>query len=137
MINFQAGEKLIGEASYLLGEAKRAINSEEWNLAVRRSQEVVELSLKGFLKTLVVDYPKVHDVGEVFSRVVKVKGLKILEATLERIKQISSELAKERAPAFYFEKEYNEKIARKALQEAKWTFRLIKRHFKNLEGKIK
>ncbi len=58
-------------------------------MAVRRAQEVVELALKGALKVLGVDYPRVHDPAPVFSAQVQQKlGMFDLEV-LEKIEDIS------------------------------------------------
>jgi HEPN domain-containing protein len=65
--NKELGERLIDEAERICKwDLKTAIEKEDWNLAIRRSQEVVELSLKGALKFLGIDYPKAHDVGFIF-----------------------------------------------------------------------
>ncbi len=67
--NREQGEKLFKEAEWIFEkDLKNAIDEENYNIAVRRAQEVVELSLKGCLRILGIDYPKVHDVGFVFVR---------------------------------------------------------------------
>ena len=40
-------------------------DSESWADVVRESQEVVELTLKGLLRTCGVDPPRIHDVADV------------------------------------------------------------------------
>lgn len=76
MTNYEAGERLIREAGKILSrDLKGALESGDHNLAVRRAQEVVELLLKGSLKILGVDYPKVHDVGPVFVQRAKEKQI--------------------------------------------------------------
>jgi HEPN domain-containing protein len=84
------GERLISEAESILDrDVQNALVDENYNLAVRRSQEVVELVLKGGLKVLGVDYPKVHDVAPVFSEQVSRKRTMGYEAILRRIEDIS------------------------------------------------
>jgi len=40
-------------------------DADSWADVVRESQEVVELALKGLLRSIGVDPPRVHDVAEV------------------------------------------------------------------------
>jgi HEPN domain-containing protein len=62
------GEKLIRQGDRVLQrDVKGALDEQDFNMTVRRAQEAVELALKGGLKMLGVDYPKVHDVAPVFS----------------------------------------------------------------------
>ena len=64
----EEGLRLIREAEGILRrDAQGALTEKDFNLVVRRAQEVVELALKGALKILGVDYPKVHDVAPLFS----------------------------------------------------------------------
>ena len=52
----ESGEKLIAEARRILErDVRGALDDGDHNLAVRRSQEVVELMLKGGLKLLGID----------------------------------------------------------------------------------
>ncbi|MFQ6052498.1 MAG: HEPN domain-containing protein [Candidatus Hydrothermarchaeota archaeon] len=87
-------------------------------MAVRKAQEVVEFVLKGLLSEMGVDYPKVHDVAPIFVQEVKRKGLKIDKKFLEDILEISSDLSRKRAPAFYFEEEFSEAAAKDASEAA-------------------
>ena len=69
MATMQAeGQRLIHESEHILRhDVQSAWEEQDFNLAVRRAQEVVELCLKGALRMLGLDYPRVHDVGPVFS----------------------------------------------------------------------
>jgi len=69
MNNLELNQKLLTEAELIMGEVRRALEMRAWNLVVRRAQEVVELSLKGLLKLMGIEYPKVHDIGDTFARV--------------------------------------------------------------------
>lgn len=125
MTNLERGKKLIQESGELLKEAKRAYQSSQYNIVVRRSQETVELALKGLLIILGIEYPKIHDVGTVFYEQVKAKGVKIEEKDLEKIKFISSQLTKEREASFYMEKDYIQEEAEEALEGAEFVFSLV------------
>ena len=43
MTNFERGEMLLREAAFCLSEIESAFENQEWNMVVRRAQEVVEL----------------------------------------------------------------------------------------------
>ena len=125
--NRELGKRLIAEAGKILRwELKTAVKNKDWNLAVRRSQEVVELSLKGALKMLGIDFPKVHDVGMIFLNGAKEKGAPLSEDALTKIQQGSKWLAEARAPAFYVERNYSKEDASKARQDALFILRAIK-----------
>ncbi len=98
----EIGKQLIAESERIyLRDVQGALQEADSNLAVRRSQEVVELALKGGLKVLGVDYPKVHDVAPVFSEQLRQKRESVDTLELDRIEEISLWLAQARAPAFY------------------------------------
>jgi len=85
---------------------------------VRRAQEIVELSLKGLLRALGTEYPRLHDVGDAFAEAVAAKSLSIDSQTLGRIREISAYLARDRAPAFYMEQEFTQEQAERAQADA-------------------
>jgi HEPN domain-containing protein len=117
--NFDLAKQLLNEAEQITEEANRAFNRESWNLVIRRSQEVVELSLKGIIKAMGIEFPKQHDVGKVFARACQQKKIDISDEVIQQIKDISRSLAEERAPAFYMERQYTLQQAQEALASAK------------------
>jgi HEPN domain-containing protein len=125
--NKELGKKLITEAERIYKwELNTAIENEDWNLAVRRAQEIVELSLKGALKFLGVDYPKVHDVGYVFIKEAKNKGMQLSEDNFMKIQEASKWLTEARASAFYAEKNYSKDDALRAYEDAVFVIQTIK-----------
>ncbi len=113
------GIRLIQEAEGILRrDAQGALNDKDFNMAVRRAQEVVELTLKGALKMLGVDYPKVHDVAPLFSDQIRQKRGGGDPTVLQKIEEISLWLAESRAPSFYLDREYSEEDAEQALGDA-------------------
>ena len=118
MNNTDLNGRLIQEAQMIMEEARRAFDNEAWNLVVRRSQEVVELSLKGLLKLMGVESPKTHDVSDTFAKICREKKIAIESEKLAEMQRISHQLARDRAPAFYMEKEYTQEQASQALQSA-------------------
>ena len=119
MTNRDRTDRLMWEGKEILRELTNALARRSWNLAIRRAQEVVELTLKALLAEMGVDYPKIHDVASHFTDIARGRGLEIEESTLKWLEETSGRLAARRAPAFYFETEYGESEAREAVQDAK------------------
>ena len=88
---------------------------------MRRAREIVELSLKGLLKAMCMEYPRLHDVGGAFAAAAAAKGLGVDAETIDRIRQVSSYLARDRAPAFYLEAEFSQEQARQAQLDARFV----------------
>ena len=65
----------IDRAELTLEEAKRAFEKEVYSLAIRRAQETCELSLKGALRYLAIEYPRNHDVSDVLIRVKEIRQI--------------------------------------------------------------
>ena len=116
--NFETGENLLAEAELDLERVNSEYRNKHWNRVVRASQEAVEHCLKGLLKMMGVEYPKVHDVGDVFEMACAEKNIDISEEILQEVKEVSTKLAEERAPAFYMEKVYTKQEAEEAKQSA-------------------
>ena len=123
----EEGLRLIREAEGILRrDAQGALTEKDFNLVVRRAQEVVELALKGALKMLGVDYPKVHDVAPLFSDQLRQKKGVSDPTVLQRIEEASLWLAQSRAPSFYFDREYGAEDAEQALQDAAFVLNKVK-----------
>ena len=122
------GRRLIAEAEAILRrDAAGAMGDGDFNLAVRRSQEVVELTLKGGLRLLGLDYPREHDAGQLFCEELRTRMGVADAKVLSRLAAASLWLAQARAPAFYHEKEYGAEDARQAVEDAKFVMRAVRR----------
>jgi HEPN domain-containing protein len=71
-----------------------------WADVVRESQEVVELALKGLLRSCAVEAPRIHDVSDVLLAE-RARLPKKLQAEVERLAEISRDLRRDRELAFY------------------------------------
>ncbi|MEM2990323.1 MAG: HEPN domain-containing protein [Halobacteria archaeon] len=92
----------IQRAELTLIEAREALNKRVPSLAIRRSQETVELSLKAALRYLAIEYPREHDVSEVLLTMRKIRHLPIwFEEKIDFMANASRDLARRRGPAFY------------------------------------
>ncbi len=81
-------------------DAHNALKRGDYPDVVRYSQECVELSLKACLRAVGVEYPKVHDVGDILV-VNRDKFPSWLKSKLDEIVEISADLAAKRSPAMY------------------------------------
>lgn len=70
-----------------------------WADVVRESQEVVELALKGLLRSCGVEAPRIHDVSDVLMAE-QVRLPQSLRAELGRLTAISRDLRRDRELAF-------------------------------------
>ena len=123
--NREQGEKLLKEAEWIFDrDLKIAVDEANYNLAVRRAQEVVELAIKGCLRILSIDFPKVHDAGYVFMKEVGEK-LDFQEGSLKEIERISKWLAEARAPSFYGERDFTKEDSKRAYNDTAFALREI------------
>ena len=123
------GKKLIEEAqSIYTRDLQSAIETKDYNIAIRRAHEAVELSLKGALKIMDTDYPKIHDVGIHFAKQAREKkpGL-FSKDVLERIEAVSLWLSQVRTTSFYFEKSYSEENAKNASADAAFVLEQVQK----------
>ncbi|MCX6580797.1 MAG: HEPN domain-containing protein [Candidatus Aminicenantes bacterium] len=118
MTNFESGENLLKDAESYCEEMQHMFEKGKWNIVIRRAQEVVELSLKGILKKMGIDYPKIHNVAPLFVSLLKEKGIEVEKEASDRILFISMLLAKDRAPAFYGERIFLKEDAERAQKGA-------------------
>jgi len=98
-------------------------------MAVRRSQEAVEMALRGALRFLGADYPKIHGVGSAFAVEATRKAPQMPGEVLEAIEQISAWLGEARMPSFYLQRECGEEGARHAVEDASLVAGVINKLF--------
>ena len=93
---------------------------------IRESQEVVELSLKGMLRFVGVEPPKIHDVGGLLLEH-KDKFPEDIAKQLKKLAEISKRLRKERELAFYGDidfiptEEYTKQDAQEAIKDTRFV----------------
>jgi HEPN domain-containing protein len=131
MTNEQMALSALDLAGHILREARRYKEEGVLGLAIRRSQEVVELSLKGLLRFSGLEVPKIHDVGG-FLRRHRDRLHPVLVEQLDSITKISRTLREEREIAFYGDEEtgfapediYTSADAEEALLDAEFVYDL-------------
>ena len=104
-----------------------------WADVVRESQEIVELTLKGLLRTGGIDPPRVHDVSDLL--IAERDHLPPdLHDELEKLGKISRDLRRDRELAFYGAEDltpsgfYSREDAERARDGARTTVLLVKPH---------
>lgn len=100
MRNRALGADYIRRADARLDAVDALYERESWADVVRESQEVVELALKGLLRSVGVDPPRLHDVADVL----EAERERLPEAALRRLDEIaaaSRSLRRDRELAFY------------------------------------
>ena len=97
-----------------------------WADVVRESQEAVELALKGMLRSVGIDPPRLHDVSEVL-RGERERLPESVHDCVDRMAAISRDLRRDRELAFYGAEDlvpsdfYSEEDARRAFQGARFV----------------
>lgn len=107
---------------------------ENWNMVIRKSQEVVELLLKGVLKYMNIEFPKEHDIGEYFEKILIQRKIKFDKQAMNKIKIASKDLTSKRAPAYYGEEFYSKEEAFEAKGYADFTKKFIQKLMIQLKG---
>jgi hypothetical protein len=118
--------------SYLIKARKRLkilvvlLDEEAFSDVVREAQEIVELVLKGMLRQIGVEPPKLHDVGRTLDEY-RDRFPKPVAEQIDRLIEISSWLRKEREFSFYGDidfiptEEYDRADAQRAIADAKFV----------------
>jgi len=118
-------ESYLKKASDRLDILDLLFKKKAYSDVIRESQEVVELSLKGMLRFIGVEPPKIHDVGGLLLEHSD-KFPKDIAEHFEKMAAISKRLRKERELAFYGDidfiptEEYSEDDAEKTIADTKF-----------------
>jgi hypothetical protein len=108
-------------------------DAESWADVVRESQEIVELTLKGLLRSVGVSPPRVHDVSDVLLEE-QARLPRRLDADVARMVSVWRRLRRDRELAFYGAEDltpsgfYSEEDARAARADAEALVALIAPH---------
>jgi HEPN domain-containing protein len=117
---------------YIVRARKRlsALNAlfgeEAWADVVRESQEVVELALKGLLRSRQIEVPRIHDVSAVLREEADKLPAEV-KKNLAKYCKISKDLRRDRELAFYGSEDltpedfYTKEDASQAKESAEWV----------------
>ena len=104
MTNLEIARSYLKQSKEIYREAESFRQRGVWHLAVRRSQEAVEMALKGALRYVGIEVPKLHDVGILLRRH-KEKFPDDFGKGVDHFSSISRKLRKERETSFYGDEE--------------------------------
>lgn len=135
MTNGERADRILADALPVAEEMRAAIARKRWNLALRRSQEVIELVIKALLNEMGVESPRVHDPVPLFVATLRARRLEIDAAFLDWLGPVSARLAEERAPAFHQEIEVTEREAQEAGQAAERVLQFGQELLARLRGR--
>ena len=132
MTNKEFAQSYFEQAKAIHQEIQIHYQAQNWNLVVRRSQEVVEMILKGVLRQAGLETPRLHDVGNVLRKEAS-RLPKAMAKELPRILSISRRLRQERETSFYGDEEqelppsalYTEVDAKQAKDDIEWLLKFI------------
>ena len=97
---------------------------------MRESQEVVELALKGLLRSCGIEAPRIHDVSDILLAE-RERLPEAIRSEAESLARISSDLRRDRELAFYGAEDltpsgfYKRRDAERALEGARKTVRVV------------
>ncbi|MFQ5744189.1 MAG: HEPN domain-containing protein [Acidobacteriota bacterium] len=140
MQNVDLAADYVRRAAIRLGALDVLFDGNSWADVVRESQEVVELALKGLLRSCGIDPPRVHDVSEVLLAE-RTRLPKALHEQLETLTGISRELRRDRELAFYGAEDlmpsgfYSRQDAERAREGARRTVELVVPHVAGAEAR--
>jgi len=135
MTNDSLAQSHLRRARRILAEAEELCRTRDWDLAVRRCQEAVELALKGALRSVGAEVPKLHDVGRAL-RLNQDRFGDDIRSSLDQIVSVSRSLGRERGLAFYGDEDsgagseelYTEADAQHFLKGARFVVGLVAAH---------
>lgn len=124
----------IKTAEHSLKQARLAYEDELWHLAVRRSQESVEMALRGALRLPGVEAPGTHDVS-FYLRENRSRFPDWFQLRIDRLAHISRGLRKDRELSLYGDEEmalppeliFSKLDAEEAIKNASFVLELSKR----------
>lgn len=143
MRSLRVARSFLVQAGARLEDAEDARVEVNYPYAVRLSQECVELSLKAVLKSVAIEYPKVHEVSYVLEEVGdRFPGW--FGAEIGYMAESSRILFKKREPSLYGDEDallppngvMSEEDAEDATQRARKTYTLCERLVHELEVKV-
>ncbi len=100
MRSLEVAKSYLRQAEARLRDAVDAVQEKNHPYAVRLSQECVELSLKGVLRAVGIEYPRVHEVSDILPRI-KDRFPDWFKDEVDFLRESSRSLFKKREPSLY------------------------------------
>lgn len=136
----RVAKSYLRQAKARLDDANDALREENHPYAVRLSQECVELSMKAVLKAVGIEYPKIHDVSDIFPEI-RDRFPDWFKTEIDFLSESSKLLFKKREPSLYGDEEalippnemMSENDAEDATNRAERTYNLCEKLILELE----
>lgn len=95
-------DHLYSKANSIHDEARRQLQSYSFDLAVRRSQEAIELYIKTIFRLIGKEYPKIHDVEKtVYEISMLLSDYRVSREEVARMVLANATMGLWRSPSFY------------------------------------
>lgn len=123
----------VHRASVRLQALNVLFEARSWADVVRESAEVVELALKGLVRSMGIDPPRIHDMADVLLAE-EARLPPALSGDVHRLAEASRNLRRDRELAFYGAEDltpsdfYKRRDAEQARQAARLVVRLVRPH---------
>jgi HEPN domain-containing protein len=133
MRNVDLARDYVRRAAVRLQALDVLYREKSWADVVREAQEIVELALKGLLRSCGVTPPRVHDVSDLLLAE-RERMPEALQGSLEELAEISRDLRRDRELAFYGAEDltpssfYSKKHATAARDGARKTVESVRPH---------
>jgi hypothetical protein len=131
--NPELAKDYVRRAAARLDAVEVLFEAGSWADVVRESQEIVELALKGLLRSMGIDPPRIHDVSDVLRAEVE-RLPEGLQDELDTLTRASRELRRDRELAFYGAEDltpsgfYAREDGERARASARRTVELVRPH---------
>lgn len=132
-------EDYLRRAGVRLAALEVLLDAESWADVVRESQEIVELTLKGLLRSCGIDPPRVHDVSAILLAE-RDRLPADLHCEAEWLAHVSRQMRRDRELAFYGAEDllpgdfYSRSDARTARDRARRVVALVDPHVRGSES---
>ena len=140
MTSLSLGQSYLFKAQKRLKILDVLMEEKDYSDVVREAQEIVELSLKGMLRAIGIEPPKIHDVGPLVIEY-KDKFSEEIAQNVEKIAAISKWLRREREFSFYGDidliptEQYSEEDAERAIDDTRFVVSQATKVFNYIEKK--
>jgi len=102
--SIRVAKSYLRQAKARLADTEEAVQEENHPYAVRLSQECVEFSLKAVLKAVGIEYPKIHEVSDIFPDI-RDRFPDWFKLEINFLRESSKLLFKKREPSMYGDEE--------------------------------
>ncbi len=142
--SLKIAQSFLRQSKARLEDALDAEEDKNYAYAVRLSQECVEISLKAVLNAVGIEYPKIHEISDIFPKITN-RFPDWFRDEIDFLRESSKLLFKKREPSLYGDEDtllppdeiMSKEDATDATERAKKVFSLCQRLVDELKAKVK